>query len=149
MESIMATISKRTSKLTGTESYRVKLRIKGNLPVTKTFARLTDAKRWAAQTETEIRQGQYFKTEKSKQHTVAAMIDRYADDYLVSNPKREEGLKEKLVWWKKQIGHYTLGDLSKSILIEKRDLILKTPKRTGGARTNATANRYMAVTCSP
>lgn len=141
----MPTISKRISKKTGKESYRVKLRLKGHLPVSKTFERLTDAKRWAAQTETEIRHGQYFKVAKSQKHTVAEMIDRYISDYLPSNPKREEGLQQKLVWWKKQLGHHKLGDLSKSAIIEKRDLILKTPKKDGGARTPATVNRYMAV----
>jgi integrase len=141
----MATFSKRVSKKTGAESYRVKLRLKGHLPVTKTFARLTDAKRWAAQTETEIRQGQYFKSAKAQKHTVAETIDRYTNDYLPSNPKREEGLQAKLLWWKQQLGHYTLGDLSKSTIIEKRDLILKTPKANGEARTPATVNRYMAV----
>ena len=141
----MATISKRVSKKTNAESYRVKVRIRGHLPVTKTFDRLTDAKRWAAQTETEIRQGQYFKTAQSQKHTVAKTIDRYINDYLPSNPKREGGLQEKLLWWKRELGHYTLGDLSKSIIIEKRDQILKTPKPNGGARTPATVNRYMAV----
>ncbi|MFZ4542026.1 MAG: tyrosine-type recombinase/integrase [Rickettsiales bacterium] len=141
----MATIQKRFSQKTNTESYRVKIRIKGHLPVTKTFDRLTDARRWSAQTETEIRQGQYFKAAKAQKHTVAETIDRYISDYLPSNPKREEGLQAKLLWWKQQLGHYTLGDLSKSLIIEKRDIILKTPKTNGKARTPATVNRYMAV----
>ncbi len=42
----MATIVKRSNG-DGTVSYQVKVRIQGHKPVTETFKRLTDAKRWA------------------------------------------------------------------------------------------------------
>ena len=52
----MAQIRERLKK-DGTKSYLVRIRIKGQSDVTATFSRQTDAKRWAQQTEVEIRSG--------------------------------------------------------------------------------------------
>lgn len=90
-----------------------------------------------------MREGRYFKTAKSQKHTVAEMIDRYQNDYLKRHPKREEDIYQKLGWWKKQLGCYTLADLSTALIIEKRDLLANTPKKDGTPRTNATVNRSM------
>ena len=57
----MAQIRERQSK-TGKKSLLVRIRIKGFDDTTATFSRLTDAKRWAQETEVEIRSGRYFKT---------------------------------------------------------------------------------------
>src|SRR5678815_5424588 len=50
----MATIEKRTAKARSTR-YRVRVRLKGDTPRTRTFKRLTDAKAWAASVETDLR----------------------------------------------------------------------------------------------
>lgn len=52
-------------------------------------------------------------------------------------------IPEALDWWKKQLGYCTLADVSKALIIEKRDMLHNTPKKTVEARTNATINRYM------
>ena len=72
----MASIEARTNGI-GKTSYRVKVRLKGRPPLTATFERKTDAKRWAQDTESRIREGRYFDTAEAKHHTVADMIDRY------------------------------------------------------------------------
>ncbi len=74
----MATIEKRQH---GKEeiSYRVKVRLKGLPTQFATFKRLTDAKRWAQQTETALRDGRFFKTVEAKKHTLAEAIDRLND----------------------------------------------------------------------
>lgn len=141
----MATISKRESQRTGSISYRVKVRIKGHPPVTETFKRKTDAEIWAAQTETAIRENRYFKTAHSQKHTFGEMIDRYQNEYLKRHPKREEGLIEKLNWWKKQLGPYILADITKARILEQRDKLLSTPKANGKQRAHATVNRMMAA----
>ena len=46
----MAVIESRTSQ-SGAKSWRVKIRIKGNPQISATFKRRTDAKQWAAKTE--------------------------------------------------------------------------------------------------
>ena len=65
----MATIEIRQNA-DGTTHYRAKVRLKGFPPQSATFARKTDAKNWAKQTEIEIKQGRYFKTAEAKKHTV-------------------------------------------------------------------------------
>jgi len=139
----MATISKKVSKRTGSISYRVKIRMKGQPAETATFERVTDAKNWASNTEAAMREGRYFKTSKSQKHTVGDMITRYQNEYLKRHPKREADIDQKLNWWKKQLGCYTLADISKSLIIEKRDMLGNTPKKNGDPRTNATVNRFM------
>jgi len=105
----MATISKRTSK-NGTASYRVEVRLKGIPRQTATFARLTDAKKWAQQTESAIREGRHFKTVEAKRHTFAEMVDRYVREVLPRKPKSQAKQTQQLTWWKEQIGAYTLAD---------------------------------------
>ena len=83
----VANIEKRTSK-DGKTSYRVKIRLKGRQPETATFKRLTDAKRWATQTEAAIREGRYFHSAAGKGKTLSDAIDRYSRD-LLPNRKRQ------------------------------------------------------------
>jgi len=46
--------------------YRARVRIKGFPPQSAAFERLTDARRWAQQTEAAIREGRHFKTSEAK-----------------------------------------------------------------------------------
>ncbi len=84
----MATIRERAG------NYEVIIRLKGHPPQNATFGRKTDAKKWAADTKSAIRDGRHFKTSESKRHTVAQMIDRYIRDILPIKPtskaKQEE-----------------------------------------------------------
>jgi hypothetical protein len=57
----MATIEPRKLK-DGTTRYRVRVRLLGELPRTKTFKRLTDAKAWAAKVESDMGHGAYVPT---------------------------------------------------------------------------------------
>lgn len=82
----MATIDERKDK-EGRLSYRVQVRIKGAAIQRATFTRKTDAKLWAQQVESDIRQGKYFKTTESKKHTVGELIDRYMRDVLPTKKK--------------------------------------------------------------
>ena len=57
---IMATIEQRTGN-DGKTTYPVKVRLKEYPYQTATFERLTDARKWAASTESAIREGRHFK----------------------------------------------------------------------------------------
>jgi len=81
----MANIEKRISK-DGKTSYRVKIRLKGFPSQSATFERLTDAKKWAQQTESAIREGRHFKTTEAKRHTLAELTD-IAQKYYRKNPR--------------------------------------------------------------
>lgn len=86
----MAAIEKRTAQ-DGSISYRVKVRLKGKPTQSATFVRLTDAKKWAASTESAIREGRHFKTAEAKKHTLADLVGRYARDIL---PAKRDAKKQ-------------------------------------------------------
>ena len=83
----MAGIQVRKSK-DGKKRYRVRIRLRGQQPISKTFERLTDAKRWAQQMEVKIRERRYFGIREAQRRTVNEVIDRYEREMLPHlNPK--------------------------------------------------------------
>jgi len=140
----MATIETR-SNADGTTGYRAKVRLKGFPTESATFERKTDAKEWAKQTETSMRQGRHFKTAEAKKHTFADFIDRYLRELEKKNPKRCVDVKSLLEWWKGEIGVYILSDVSRSLIIDQRDKLLNTKGRHVEKRSNSTVNRYMTA----
>lgn len=140
----MATIEKRTSS-DGETSYRVKVRLKGFPVQSATFERLTDAKKWAQQTESAIREGRHFKTSEAKRHTLAELIDRYCRDVLPSKPKIARDQTQQLAWWKEEIGSYALADVTPSLLAECRDKLGREITVRNKPRSPASVVRYMAA----
>lgn len=140
----MASIQKRTSK-DGKTSYRVEIRLKGHPRESATFARLTDAKRWAQQTEAAIREGRYFKTTEAKRHTFAEMMDRYTRDVLPLLGKKDQ--VHQLDWWKDRLGSYVLADITPALIAECRDELSrgKILKDVRKPRQPATVAKYLAV----
>lgn len=139
----MATIETRQTP-DGKTSYRVKIRIRGFPSQSATFERKTDARQWAGQTETAIREGRYFKTTQAKKYTVADLIKRYLDYQKTRNPKRASAVEMYLDWWKDEIGAYALADITKNLIIQKRDKLISSGKSVE-KRTPSTANRYMSA----
>lgn len=145
----MATIEKRTTETGGT-SYRVKIRMKGHPAESATFERLTDARKWAAATESAIREGRHFKTTEAKRRTVAELIDRYTAEALAGK-KDAASLSGHLRWWRAEVGHLALADLTPARIADARDKLAATPiepKKAGGAprkRQPATVVKAMAA----
>ncbi|MEI6209310.1 MAG: site-specific integrase [Desulfuromonadales bacterium] len=152
----MATIR----KVEGTRGvkYRVEVRMKGFPPQSANFDRITDAKKWAQDTESAIRERRYFKTAESQRHTVEDMIKRYVKEVLPQK-KTTKDVSLHLSYWKEQIGAYMLSDVTPAMLGEVKDRlfsepIIKTRKvnrkddseviETKSQRNGATVNRYMA-----
>ena len=77
----MASIQKRVSK-DGRVSYRVQVRLREHPTESNTFERKTDAKKWAQQTESAIRDGRHFPNSVARHHSVGDLIDRYISDVL-------------------------------------------------------------------
>jgi integrase len=140
----MATIEKRETD-SGEISYRVKVRLKGYPTQTATFSRLTDAKKWAQQTETAIREGRHFKTAEAKKHTFAELVDRYIKDVLPTKPKQAKAQKQQLEWWKEQMGAYALADVTPALIVQYRDELASGITYRGTPRGPATVVRYMAA----
>lgn len=131
----MATISKRTGK-NGT-SYKVQVRVKGHPPETASFARLTDAKRWAAETETAIRQGKHFGI--ARRRTFTELADKY-EAAITDHLKSMQARIGHLAYWREEFDAHSLDDVTPALIAEKYAAIHKD-----GARSVATANRYLAT----
>jgi integrase len=140
----MASIEKRTAD-DGKSSYRVKVRIKGFPVQTATFDRKTDATRWASSTESAIRENRHFKTSEAKRHTLAEMLDRYANEVLSIKPKNARDQIRQLNWWKEEIGGHALADVTPALIAEHRDKLAQGITVRGKQRNPATVNRYMAA----
>lgn len=139
----MATIEKRTAK--GETVYRVKVRMKGHQPQSATFSRLTDARVWANDIESDIRHGRHFKVSEAKRHTLVELIDRYRIGVL---PKKKDAAQQarQLTWWQNRLGSKLLSELDAPTLAEQRDIIAAGTDRTPAKpRSQATVNRYLAA----
>lgn len=137
----MASIQKRTST-DGEIAYRVQVRLKGHPIETATFARLTDARKWAQNTESAIREGRHFKTSQAKKYTMGEAIDRYFKEVLVHR-KNPVNQTTYLKWWKKQIGEYSMADVSAALIVEARNQLVGAENRFGRKVGTTTANRYL------
>src|SRR5262249_40037749 len=129
----MATIVKRPGK-DGQVSFRVQVRRKGAPPLSATFTKLSDAKKWVQVTEAAIIEGRHFKTTEAKKHALVDLIERYCRDIL---PHKRAwtiyGHEQQLRWWAAELGQYALADITPALIAEYRD------KLTHG-RANATVN---------
>ncbi len=141
----MASIRKRTTKEGGTY-YTVQIRLKGYDPQTESFDRLTDARKWAQLTEAAIKEGRHFKTTEAKKHTFADAIDRYSADVLPIrfNSTEQRNRRPMLEWWKAQIGHCVMADLTTANFAQARDTLSKHGRK-GKPLSPATINKYFVV----
>jgi integrase len=144
----MATIQKRVGR-NGDTVYRVQIRLKGFSPESASFERLTDAKAWAAKTETDIRAGRHFGQAKRRTfNDLADEYQKYAKDVT------------RLNYWRSVFGRDLLDTITPARIGKARDKLLseettrfKTPatgnanldaKRERSLRTGSTVNRYLA-----
>lgn len=140
----MASIKERKDK-NGKTRFYVQIRIKGAKPESGSFKRKTDAERWIQQTEAAIREGRHFKTSAAKKHTLGQLIDRYMVDVLPTKKKCEQRQGAQLNWWKQQLGHFLLSDVTPSLIGQQRDVLLRGITKRGKIRSPATVVRYLAV----
>ncbi len=141
----MATIEKR-AEAGGAIAYRAKVRLRGHPTQTATFKRLTDAKKWATQTEAAIREGRHFRTAEAQRHTVRELCERYIRDVLPTKaPGTQTPQKTQLEWWSAQIGDYALAHCTAPLVAEYRDKLIREPTRLGKRRSPATVTRYLAA----
>lgn len=141
----MATIEARVSK-DGSKRYRVRVRLQGELPRTKTFKRLTDAKAWAAKVETDMGHGAYVPTARERRRTLRDLISKYRNEFLPTRGIRDESKQRALLeWWDSNYGHLTLEKLQPEALAEARRKLQARKKRDGDPLSGATVNRYLAA----
>lgn len=141
----MASIQERRDR-GGKVTYRVQVRVKGHPPQSASFERKTDARRWGESTEAAIREDRYLPTVEARRHTVAEMIDRYVRDVL---PRKSEASivkqSQQFKWWKDQLGHFVLSDVTPAMIAEHRDALASQTTRFGTPAKGSTVNRYLAA----
>ena len=140
----MAYIEERTDSK-DQKRYRVQIKLKGFPAQSATFERKTDARKWAQQTESAMREGRHFKTIEAKRHTVGEMIDRYKKSILPTKGSHQPNQKIQLGYWKDKIGDYTLADCTPALIAQCRDELLQEVTRLKKKRSPATVNRYLAA----
>ena len=138
----MATFDQRIGP-DGTIVYRVRIRRKGYATETATFSKLSEAKKWAQVTEGAIFEGRHFNVKEAKRHTVADLIDRYLTNVLPHKSFSSiDNQTRQLQWWKAQLGHCILADLTPTLIADHRD---KLARGDGIRRKNSTVRRYLAA----
>lgn len=130
----VATITKRTTKRG--ISYKVQIRLKGHPAETASFDRLTDAKRWAAETEAAIRQGRHFGI--ARRRTFSELADRY-EVAIRDHLKSADDRKPHFAYWCDEFAGLSLDDVTPALVATAYAKLHKD-----GLRTMATANRYLA-----
>ena len=140
----MAQIIERTRK-NGKKSFLVRIRMRGEPEATASFDRLSDARIWAQQIETEMRDGRYIKTAEAQKHTVRDLVERYIRDVLPRKVKVGRFYAIQLGWWKRQIGDVLLSELTPVLITEHRELLSQTETIRKTKKSNATVNRYLAA----
>ena len=139
----MATFEKRTGS--GGVTYRAKVRLLRRTH-TKTFKRLTDAKRWAQSTEAAIREARHFPRAEAQKHTVRDMIDRYLREVL---PKKSRSMQRnqttQLTWWRNRIGDELVGDVTPALIVACKSELEHHRTHMKKPRTAASVNRYLAA----
>lgn len=99
--------------------------------------------------EAAIRQGQNFPYTAGKRRTASELIDRYIDDILPQKPRDARNTETRLRWWKVEIGHYRLGEVTRAVIAEKRDQLLASEVRRqrqdapARKKSPATVRRYL------
>jgi integrase len=119
------------------------VRVHGYPPRSATFHKKTDAKKWAAQTETEIRTGMLIRSDTSKQHTFKAMIARYVESVLIDKARGGRDQRNHLVWWERHLGHYALSEINSDLIVRCIDSLKKSTTKHGKPPAPATVMRYL------
>ena len=139
----MATFVKRTDSK-GNQRITALVRLRGLPRQSATFENMTKAKKWAQQMEVSLRDGRFFKQSESSKHTLEDLIDRYVKELEISKFSSLRQYSQMLKWWKGELGHKKLSDLSTSEIKEKQTQLRTEFTSRGRIRSPARVNRYLA-----
>ena len=150
----MATIRERTTKgrldpvtgkrVSGETRYQAIVRRAGFPERTETFSTRRKAERWVRLIEGEMEDGRHFRTAEAKRKTLGDAIDRYIKDEVPKKRGDGEMHKTTLAWWKTELGHLKLADVTLALAVEYRDKLTSRTHR-GKKLTGARVNRYVAA----
>lgn len=140
----MGSIDERKTK-SGKIVYDASVRRRGQKKIYRTFLRLTDARNWMLDTESDIRNGRYLPPQaEPKKHTLADAIDRYMLDEL---PKKLLSIRDQtrhLLWFKDQAGERFLAEVTPALLTELKSIYLRSVTRFKKPPRPQSWNRYIS-----
>ena len=142
MSSVVSPGIYRILSVKGVTSYRVRVRIKGHKPLSKTFKSLAHAKKWRRVTEGLIEKGESLNFVKQSNKTFIEAAEKYEEsltDY------RKMQVKPHLDRWKKEIGYLRLSKITPAHIAAVRDELLKEMTSRKKKRSPATVVRYLAT----
>ena len=100
--------------------------------------------RWVKKMETDILNGKHVLSNKARKHTLSDLIDRYVSLHLCKYPRRLKDQTSHLNWWKKNYGNKTLVEITPSLLVDAKEILLKGVTSRMKNRSNPTVNRYFS-----
>ena len=141
----MGTIKKRDTR-SGKPVFDAMVRRKGLPPTYKTFKRLTDARLWIQDIESDARAGRYLPTAEAAHYSLSEAIDRFIKEELpirekISAPDQER----QLLWLKKLFGYKLLSECSPLLPSEARSKFLSGIFRAGKPPKPQSWNRYLSA----
>lgn len=136
----MAVIERREAK-DGSPRFRVKIRFRKEEPITATFTKLVDARKFVAIQENKLRQQHYGLSSPADNHTAEEMIDRYLKTIHKTKSNKKNFLskqRQQLAWWRVELHGLTIAQVTPAVLSEKRDNLQ-------AYLAPSTVNNYMAA----
>lgn len=131
-------------KKDGSFSYHAEVRRKNANPLRESFRTLTDAKNWVRKVESAILEGKHVPDNKARKNTLTDLIERYIRIHLNKFPRRLKDQITHLKWWQENYGNKALIEITPSLLVEAKELLLNGITFRKKNRSNPTVNRYFS-----
>lgn len=143
----MGTISQRRTDR-GKVVYDAEVRHRGKPAAYRTFSRLTDARSWVQDTESDQRNGRHLPQAEAQRHTLAQAIERFIEEELPKKPRYYSDQKRHVLWFEGQAGSKTLAEVTPALLSELKSTFLCKITRFKKPRQPQSWNRYLSsISC--
>lgn len=139
----MGTIKARKNR-EGKTTYHAEVRRRGSPALYQSFFRLTDARAWIHDTESDIRNGRNLPGHEAQRHTLAEAIERYLIEVPCDNKRVLADKRRQLGWFRERIGNRLLAEVTSALLSELRGQFLQGITRFKEPRRPQTWNRYLS-----
>jgi integrase len=117
----------------------------GSHSESRTFSTKTAAKDWAKRREVELKEQPHLAATEAHKRTLGDAIDRYLQTVLPTLSETAQRDRPPLLeWWRKHYGDITLAMFQAPSIVEARDKLAATPKKSGNdTLAPATVNKYL------
>lgn len=128
--------------------YRVQIRKKGYHHQSRSFSNFRAAKQWKYDIINALANGDVTDTATMRRTLLCGLIDRFIDSELDPSSTNFKTRLGQLTWWKEQLGHHVITNITEDLISKALEKLQNTPDRYGRSRKSATINRYAtALSC--